>query len=284
MGMSSTVRPSESRKVSITPVLLTSAFKASTEASAAARAFLAEWDDTEDRQELDSEATGAGASVLYYSAAAARDLTITIDLFEKPRRSSVLDKISKGLGAAAAFPPLALALASDYLLIRSQITKVAGDLVNEFKSDRHSFAASQQVYVADGYPKLTEPRFAFFSPDIIDMETSVVIVQTPSGRPYLQDNTTRKPYRGPNAYVICRYAQDAVADLLDFDVRAEALALLDGWKPDEGVEVGELLNVLSAGIGAVRGAQQLQALGSRTIHISMNAPQLRTVAILYKEV
>ncbi len=228
------------------PVLLTSAIKSSADAAPASRAFLATWEETKHREEIFTRATDAGTNLVYYSAAVARGLTLTIHLFEKPKRNEVFDRISASLKVAASFPPLAFA--SGYLLIGSRLTQVAGGVVDALRTDKHSFVASQQVYVADDYPALTEPRYTFFSPDTLHMEDALMVRLSDSGKPHLVDKASGKRYGGPNAYVICRYSPQEVEDLMDFDVRAEALALLEGWMPTGEVEVDKLMQILVAGL------------------------------------
>lgn len=232
------------------PILLTSAIKDSADGDAAQRGFLASWQESDDETELFPEATASGASVLYYSSEISKGLTITIDLFEKPVETKVLKQISAGLGQAAAFPPLGFA--SGFLLIGSTITKVADSIVDKLKSDKHSFKSSQQIYVDSAAPRLSEPRYTFFSPAQLDMEEAYRIQLSDSGKPHLVSKASGERYEGKNAYVICRYVQEGVPGLLDYDLQAKALELLKGWVPQEDIDPQALLSAITNGIRAVR--------------------------------
>ena len=151
---------------------------------------------------------------------------------------------------AAAFPPLAFA--SGFLLIGSQITTITDKLVDGFKTDKHSFKSSQQIYVDSDALPLSEPRYTFFSPAQLDMEEQYQVKLSDSGKPHLVNKQSGKRYDGDKAYVICRYVQKEVPGLLDYDLQAKALELLKGWKPEQDVNPQELLSAITSGIRAIK--------------------------------
>lgn len=232
------------------PLLLTSAIKNAADAKASQRGFLARWEESKDHDERFPAATGSGASVLYYSSAVQQGLTLTVDLFEKQKKNDVFKQISQGLSIAAAFPPLAFA--SGFLLIGSQITTITDKLVDGFKTDKHSFESSQQIYVDPKTPALLEPGYTFFSPSQLAMEEQFQIKLSDSGKPHLVHKEGGKRYNGDNPYVICRYVQQEVPGLLDYDLQAQALELLKGWTPKQDVDPQALLGALTSGIQTLK--------------------------------
>lgn len=232
------------------PLLLTSAIKNSADGVASQRGFLASWEETIDHDERFPAATGSGASVMYYSTDVQQGLTITVDLFEKSGKNNVFKQISQGLSMAAAFPPLAFA--SGFLLIGSQITTFTDHLVDGFKTDKHSFESSQQIYVDSEATALSSPRYTFFSPSQLAMEEQYQIKLSDSGKPHLVHKEDGRHYGGDNPYVICRYVQQEVPGLLDYDLQAQALELLKGWTPKQDVDPQALLGALTSGIQTLK--------------------------------
>lgn len=232
------------RKKKNKTVVLSSFVKSGAGMEGAPRVVNAVYDKLADFDDETPSAKSAGSHVVHYSSAVGSDLIVEIELVSKSSDGKDMDKLRRGLEFASSTP--LLFFASGWINSVGGIVKVADGLIKALKRDKLLFSAPLLLSCSQTQPKITTPQAYLAAKDPFSLFEGRSIEKVPKevgGYPRLK-NADGTWYKGPEPYVIFEVDQNERPDLKDFESQVRAGALLKDWTPKEGVDVGEVMEVM----------------------------------------